>query len=563
MATLLEDRRFLIAASVLFAINLVITNGSTPLFDQDEAAYAGFAHTMVSSGDWVTPSFLWSEAHRKPPLHFWTMAASITALGPTLLAIRLPTTLAFVATCVLLAVWGGPLFGRRRALGAALVVATSLLPVFGKIALCDGLLLTAQTAAALALLRRMDGGGARWTVALWTAVAAGLLIKGPPVLILIGGMAVVLAVVHPHRRRLLGLHPWFGLPLAGAPLLAWGWASWRVDGGETVRWMIDWYVLRRAGGSVFGQTGPPGTYLVVFLLLLLPWTALLPAALVGIARGLRGRDPRAVGLLAWIAAGWWFYELLPSKLPAYALGAAPALALAIAGAAIPEDREEPRGRLFTAGWALQALLLALLGGAGIAFAVTAPGREAPWFGLVGGGLVVLGILPAALAWTGRTPAALRVACGGTMVFFGLVWVAILPSTEPLLTTTRDVAARVTSLAGSGGEVVFARNFRLPSLPFYLSAAGIPYRQAAADEDPAILLAGAAPVVAVFDEKGFVAAEPRMPAAGLTVEVIGGWIPDKGQPVRYWIVANRGPDPAEQGRGEGERGSSAGAGGDTR
>ncbi|MDP7110357.1 MAG: glycosyltransferase family 39 protein, partial [Myxococcota bacterium] len=552
---------FLIAASVLFAVNLVITNGSTPLFDQDEAAYAGFAHTMVESGDWVTPSFLWSEDHRKPPLHFWAMAASMTALGPTLLAVRLPTTLAFVATCVLLAVWGAPLFGRRRALGAAVVLATSLLPVFAKIALCDGLLLTAQTAAALALLRRMDGGGARWTAALWTAVAAGLLITGPPVLILVGGMAAVLAVVHPGRRRLLGLHPWFGLPLASLPLLAWGWASWRTDGGETVRWMIDWYVLRRAGGAVFGQAGPPGTYLVVFCLLLLPWTALLPAALAGIARGVRGREPWAVGLLAWMAAGWWGYELLPSKLPAYALGAAPALALGIAGAALPASGRAPGRRLSAAGWILQTLLLVTLGGGLIAAATRLPGHGALPIGLTGGWLVGLGVVPAALALRGRASLALRIACGGTMLFFLTAWVALLPLLRPLLATTVDVAERVTVLAGPDGEAVFARNFRLPSLPFYLATAGVPYRQAAEDEDPAALLAGTVPVVAVFDEKGFVAAEPRMPAAGLTVEVIGGWIPDKGQPVRYWIVANRGPDPAEQGRGAGERAPPAETGAD--
>ena len=563
MATLLEDRRFLIAASVLFAVNLVITNGSTPLFDQDEAAYAGFAHTMVSSGDWVTPSFLWSEDHRKPPLHFWAMAASMTALGPTLLAARLPTSLAFVATCVLLAVWGGPLFGRRRAVGAAVVLATSLLPVFGKIALCDGLLLTAQTAAALALLRRLDGGGVRWVVALWAAVAAGLLIKGPPVLILVGGMIAVLAVAHPGRRRLLGLHPWFGLPLATVPLTAWGWASWSTDDGETVRWMIDWYVLRRAGGAVFGQTGPPGTYLVVFLALLLPWTAQLPAALVGIARGVRVRSPWALGLLAWMAAGWWFYELLPSKLPAYALGAAPALALGISTATLPASGREPGGRLFAAGWLLQALLLVALGGGLIAAAVTFPGDGALPIGLAGGGLVALGVVPAAAALRGRGSLALRIACLGTMLFFLTAWVGLVPVLRPLLATTVDVAERATVLAGPQGEAVFARNFRLPSLPFYLAVAGVPYRQVAASEDPAAPLRGAAPVVVIFDEKGFVAAEPRMPTAELTVEVISGWIPDKGQPVRYWIVANRGPDPAEQGRGASEPGTPAGTGVDTR
>ncbi len=559
MNHLLADRRFLAVVAVLFAVNLVATNGSTPLFDQDEAAYAGFAHTMVETGEWRVPSFLWSEQHRKPPLQFWTMALSMAGLGPSHLAVRLPTTLAFVGTCVLLALWGASLFGRRRALGACLVFATSLLPVFGKIAFTDGLLLLTETAAALALLRHVEGEGRRWTVALWVAVAAGLLVKGPPILILVGGMGLVLALAHPRRRRLLALHPWLGLPLACLPLVTWGWSTWAVDGGATVRWMIDWYVLRRAGGSVLGQTGPPGYYLGVFLLLLLPWSALLPAALVRVARGVRARDGLALGLAAWMIAGWWLWELLPSKLPAYALGASPALALAVAGAGLDRGEGGRRGWLYPAGWIGQGLLLVALGGALIAVTIALPGYGAGPLAIAGGWLVLLGLL----SWTQalRGPGAVRLGAlaVGTMLFFMMVWVVLLPVARPLVATTADVSDRAIALAAADGEVVFARNFRLPSLPFYLGAAGVPYRQLAEDEDPAGLLDGEGPVVVVFDGAGYLEAEPRLPTTDLVVETIAGWIPDKGKPVTYWIVATAGSDRAEQGSGEGTREEPAGRG----
>lgn len=552
MRELLADRRFLAVVAVLFAINLAIANGTTPLFDQDEAAYAGFAHTMVETGEWRVPSFLWSDHHRKPPLHLWTMALSIAGLGPTPFAVRLPTTFAFVATCVLLALWGIPLFGRTRALGACLVLATSLLPVFGKLALTDGLLLLTETAAALALLRHMDGGGRRWAVAMWIAVAAGLMVKGPPVLLLVLGMGAVLAVAHARRRQLLALHPWFGLPLACLPLVAWGWSTWGVDGGETVRWMIDWYVLRRAGGSVFGQTGPPGYYLLVFVVLLLPWSALLPAGLVRVARGVRARDGLALGLLAWMAAGWLLYEVLPSKLPAYALGAAPALALAVAGAGLGRREGDRQGGLWIAGWIGQGVLLLALGGALAMAAATFPGTGASSIAAAGAALGAIGVLSAAMALRGGRGVKLRLLSLGMMLFFLMSWVAFLPAARPLLATTAEVAARVSALAGEDGEAVFARNFRLPSLPFYLGASGVPYRECGEDEEPAALLGQASPVVIVFDAPGYLEAETRLPTSGLVIETIAGWIPDKGQPIRYWIVANRGSDPAEQGSG-GERG----------
>ncbi len=552
MRDLLSDRSFLAAVVILFAVNLAVANGTTPLFDQDEAAYAGFAHTMVETGEWRVPSFLWSDPHRKPPLHLWAMGASIGVFGPTPFAVRLPTTFAYVATCLILALWGAPLFGRRRALGACLVMATSLLPVFGKIALTDGLLLLAQTAAALALLRHMDGGGRRWALALWAAVAVGLLVKGPPVLILVFGMGGVLAVFHPQRRRLLSLHPWLGLPLAMLPLVAWGGSTWAVDGGATVRWMIDWYVLRRAGGAVFGQTGPPGYYALVFALLLLPWTALMPAALVRISRGIRARDGLAVSLAAWMAAGWLVYELLPSKLPAYALGAAPALALAVADAGLSVGETGKSGWLFRGGWIGQGLLLLALGGLPVAAALTVPGFDSWAVAAVGAGFLGLGVVSFAMAGRAAGSTGLKVAAVGTMGVFLLVWVAGLPAGRPFLATTADVAARVTALAGDDGEAIFARNFRLPSLPFYLGAAGVPYRERGADEDLVERLAGPDPVVVVFDGPGYLEVEAGLPTSDLSVEALAGWIPDKGIPIRYWIVANRGSDPAEQGRG-GERG----------
>ncbi len=61
---------------VLLAILCLLPGlDTTPLWDQDEAAYAGFAHQMLATGDWRLPGFAWSEVHRKPPLHFWLIAS--------------------------------------------------------------------------------------------------------------------------------------------------------------------------------------------------------------------------------------------------------------------------------------------------------------------------------------------------------------------------------------------------------------------------------------------------------------------------------------------------------
>jgi 4-amino-4-deoxy-L-arabinose transferase-like glycosyltransferase len=67
--------------TALVIVNAFVRNASTPLWDQDEAAYAGFARRMIETGNWVVPEFMWSEPHRKPPFLFWSIAVSFKLFG--------------------------------------------------------------------------------------------------------------------------------------------------------------------------------------------------------------------------------------------------------------------------------------------------------------------------------------------------------------------------------------------------------------------------------------------------------------------------------------------------
>ena len=534
MRPLLDSRSLLIALAALFAVNLLVTNRSTPLWDQDEAAYAGFAYTMLDTGDWAIPEFTWSEQHRKPPLHFWAMAASMALLGENPFAVRLPSALAIAATCALLAWWGAAVFGRARALSAAVVLMTSLFGVFGKVAVTDGLLVLCETAAALALLRFLDAARLRWAVTLWVAVAAGLLVKGPPILILVGGMGVWLALFHPRRKVLLGLHSWFGLPLALLPLFAWGWVAWRADGGELVRWMVDWYVLRRTTGAVFGQTGPPGYFLVSFAVFFFPWVALLPAALVRTFRRVRSGDKTYLGLAGWLLAGWLFYEVLPSKLPAYVLGAYPALAVILADQALDLSAQRLRSsRLLQVGLVLQVLFGGALAAGLIAGAwLLIPGDVLTSLVVAGCIVAVTTALFGALALRGSMDRALISSMAGFLLFFMVAWLAAVPALRPRLGVTRMVADHVEAVAAPGATVLLDRNYRLPSLPLYLAWAGMEYRELGEDEVPReVLESGGGDVLIV----AVAPSDFSDPGDG---QFVDGWIPDKGVPVRFWIVTSR-------------------------
>jgi 4-amino-4-deoxy-L-arabinose transferase-like glycosyltransferase len=334
MFLLEEDKspsRLLLGLALLFlVVNLFVVGNSICLWDDDEAAYAGFAQRMLETGDWVNPQFTWSDVHRKTPFHFWSIAVAYLIFGVNEFAVRFPSALAVLLTALALYSLSGPLWGKARAAWAAIIFSSSFLCIsMGKMSLTDAWLMFFQTIAILSLLRYLQQPSWRWNLLFWTAIAIGVLVKGPPILILAGGFWLGMAAMHPQRRHLIGTHPWFFGLLSLLPFVLWAYLSYRSDGGKLLTFLYEWYVLRRIGGSVFGQSGPPGYHLLVAFIAFFPW---LPFFVKGLWRALRyaRRDEQSIGLLFWLIFGWVFYELMSSKLPSYAMGAHPAFALATA-----------------------------------------------------------------------------------------------------------------------------------------------------------------------------------------------------------------------------------------
>lgn len=114
--------------------------------------------------------------------------------------------------------------------------------------------------------------------------------------------------------------------------------------------MLDWYIFRRATDPVFGQSGPPGTYLMLFVVTLFPWSRLYLSFLnengwkliaylktegLGVIKNLLPWHWEKSDfiftskrfLLLGLVFSWLFYECLASKLPSYPLSAYPILAI--------------------------------------------------------------------------------------------------------------------------------------------------------------------------------------------------------------------------------------------
>jgi 4-amino-4-deoxy-L-arabinose transferase-like glycosyltransferase len=97
------DRWDLLAIGVLLLLwfcLLVMNYEAVPLQIWDEARIANYALEMVQSGNWLVPLYAYVPDHAsvKPPLLVWQMALLMWLGLPPLLAVRMPTMLAALAT---------------------------------------------------------------------------------------------------------------------------------------------------------------------------------------------------------------------------------------------------------------------------------------------------------------------------------------------------------------------------------------------------------------------------------------------------------------------------------
>jgi hypothetical protein len=91
------------------------------------------------------------------------------------------------------------------------------------------------------------------------------------------------------------------------------------DGGVFINWMYEWYVLKRISGSVFGQTGPPGTHLLGIIVFFLPFALFVPNVFKSIFQSFKKRSGIYFLIGVWFISGWLVYEFSASKLPAYVI----------------------------------------------------------------------------------------------------------------------------------------------------------------------------------------------------------------------------------------------------
>ncbi len=317
-----------------------------PPMDRDEPRFAQASKQMLETGDFVSIRFQDEARNKKPVGIYWLQSASVglaEALGfdgarATIWLYRLPS-LAGAIAAVLLTYWAGLawLENRYAFTAAALMAATVLIGVEARLAKTDAVL-TASIVAAMGALARVyatrESQAARpasVAFVLWLAMAVGVLIKGPIILMVVALASLVLSVKERSVRWLRPAADWRAAGLAMLVIAPWFIAIGIDTHGAFFNDAVGGDMLGKVAGAREGHGAPPGTYLVAALLTLWP---LAPLAIVAAPAVWRARGEDAVAfLLAWLIPSWLVFEAVPTKLPHYVLPLYPAIALLVAFAA--------------------------------------------------------------------------------------------------------------------------------------------------------------------------------------------------------------------------------------
>ncbi len=289
---------------ILAAILLgrLISMALYPLVDTTEPRYADIARLMAETGDWITPWFepgvpFWG----KPPLSFWTEAASIRLFGLSELAVRLPSWFATIIMVILTWRYTRELEGIRPARLSALVFSTMALTYMSSGAVMTDPFLALGTTLSLVSFGMVIAGRHRyWRWLFFGGLVIGLLAKGPLALVLIGIPVTLWLIPKGRWKTQLSPFPWLWGSVATVLLSV----PWYIAAELKTPGFIDYFIVgehfRRFldpgwAGDLYGNAHlePRGTIWIYWLWASFPWGVLAAGLLI---MGLLQRTRR--GLMA-------------------------------------------------------------------------------------------------------------------------------------------------------------------------------------------------------------------------------------------------------------------------
>ena len=446
--------------------------GGYPLLDPDEGRHAAIAREMLAASSWrgwIVPTLGGEPYYDKPVLFYWLTAVAYRVVGVGELGARLVAMLSALGTIALVLRLGTVAWGRTAGSAAAIVCATTTgIAGVARLATLD-MLLTFWITASIAAVTSWQRTGRSRAIALAAAAAAlGTLTKGLVAPLVVGILAVGLALEPATRRRIRAATLVTGVVTYVAIAAPWHLAAAAIDPAYLRALYLQHHLARAAGAFAQSHVEPVYYYVPVLALALLPWTALLPAA-VATNLGQAPRDPLVRTCAAWAAVVFILFSLSSTKLATYILPALPPLALLIGrhiALAFVEPLATARARMLARAGLIAAALACVVAPLPIHLMATRTyGGAFAHLGPLGWILVPFGV---ALGWVVVRE---RLAWGSVLLALISVTVALVlfVRVAPVLAPVRSTKPLADAIGHAGlpaDTPIVGFGTRAPSLLFY-------------------------------------------------------------------------------------------------
>ena len=317
----------LLLGTVLFVAFI----GLRDVWYPDEPDIAEVALAMYLSGDWISPRRMGVVWVDYPPMIYWIGNISAHLFDDmNAFTLRFPNALVAIVIVLITGATAARWFDARTGLWAAFSLMTGVLFVYEANSYRPDILFTMFIAGGLILYTdgTLDNPRLMLRIAGFACLGGAMLSKGILGLLLPG---LILVLWHGSRRewrRILELAP---LSIVSVAIFL----PWVVGTAQAMGWdniLYEFYAqnMARFQSGYRGHEQPFWYYLKNFWIDLMPWSWLVPAALIWTVKSGHWKNPRVQLLLWWFGTFFVFLSLAETKRQLYMLPAFPAVILLFA-----------------------------------------------------------------------------------------------------------------------------------------------------------------------------------------------------------------------------------------
>ncbi|MCP3965406.1 MAG: glycosyltransferase family 39 protein [Lentisphaerae bacterium] len=309
-------------ATTIFSINI----WSDGIYSAQEGRAAIVAQNMIDSGDWTHIHIKQARETEKPIMCYWFYAISGSIFGVNEFSVRLPSTIAALATVLMTAFLGCRIYNRRTGLLAGFVLASMIGFVnLSRLARIDIVLCAFYTASMLLLyigyFEKMKAN--RWLYLFYVILALSVMTKGPVSVALVGLTVIILVIKERNYKILWELKPISGFFIGMAISGPWyAYEIIRTHGEFANDFFMNQNISRFTGINMTYCGGKRKTFFFYFPKLFamsIPWSLLLPFGLFNFRKKLFKLRPATYYLIIWFLVVFIFFSLAAIKRGDYIL----------------------------------------------------------------------------------------------------------------------------------------------------------------------------------------------------------------------------------------------------